>query len=44
MAALRPKATEQEAETATIYDCTIVEVDNGVDLLALELLMATLRD
>ena len=42
--ALRPRATEQEAETARRYDFTIVEVERGVDLLALAELMATLRD
>ena len=42
--AFRPSATEQEAETASKYDCTRVEVDMGEDLFALELLMATLRD
>jgi hypothetical protein len=42
--ALRPSATEQEAETASRYDCTRVDVDMGEDLFALELLMATLRD
>lgn len=42
--ALRPSATEQEADTARKYDLTIVEVDIWVDLLALALLMATFRD
>jgi hypothetical protein len=42
--ALRPKATEQEAPTARKYDCVILETDNGVDLLAFALLIATLRD
>lgn len=42
--ALRPRATEQEAETARKYDFIRVEVGKGVDLLALALLMATLRD
>lgn len=42
--ALRPRATEQEAETAKRYDFTIVGVERGVDLLALALLMPTLRD
>lgn len=42
--ALRPSATEQDAETARKYDCTRVEVDIGEDLFALELLIATLRD
>jgi hypothetical protein len=42
--ALRPRATEQEAPTARKYDCVILEMDKGVDLLALALLMATLRD
>ena len=42
--ALRPRATEQEAETAKRYDLTIVGVERGVDLLALALLMPTLRD
>lgn len=40
----KPRATEQEAETARKYDWMRVEVDRGVDLLALALLMATLRD
>lgn len=34
--AFRPNATEQEAETASRYDFTRVEVDMFVDLLALE--------
>ena len=42
--ALSPSATEHEAETATRYDFTIVDVDKGVDLLALALLIPTLRD
>jgi hypothetical protein len=42
--ALRPSATEQEAETASKYDCTRVDVDMGDDLFALELLIATLSD
>ena len=42
--ALRPRATVQEAETARKYDFTSVEVERGVDLLALALLIATLRD
>lgn len=42
--ALRPRATEQEAETAKKYDFAIVDVERGVDLLALALLMPTLRD
>ena len=42
--ALSPRATEQEAETAKRYDLTIVGVDRGVDLLALALLIPTLRD
>jgi hypothetical protein len=42
--ALRPSATEQEAETARRYDWVSCEVDRGVDLLALALLMPTLRD
>ena len=42
--ALRPRATVQEAETAKRYDFTIVGVERGVDLLALALLMPTLRD
>lgn len=41
---LRPRATVQEADMARKYDLTIVEVDKGVDLLALALLMATLSD
>ena len=40
----RARATEQEAETARKYDWMRVEVDREVDLLALALLMATLRD
>ena len=43
-AALRPSATAQEADTARQYDFTIVEVERGEDLLALALLIATLRD
>lgn len=42
--ALRPSATEQEADTAKRYDFAIVGVERGVDLLALALLMPTLRD
>lgn len=42
--ALRPSATVQEADTARKYDFTIVEVEMGVDLFALALLIATLRD
>lgn len=42
--ALSPSATEQEAETANRYDFTNVDVERGVDLLALALLMPTLRD
>ena len=42
--ALRPRATEHEAETAKRYDLTIVGVERGVDLLAFALLMPTLRD
>lgn len=42
--ALSPSATEQEAETANRYDFAIVGVERGVDLLALALLMPTLRD
>lgn len=34
--AFRPNATEHEADTASKYDCTRVEVDMGEDLLALE--------
>lgn len=44
MRAFRPRATEQDAETASKYDLMIAEVDRGVDLLALALLMPTLRD
>lgn len=43
-AALRPRATEQDADTARRYDLARVEVGRGVDLLAFALLMATLRD
>lgn len=39
-----PNATEHEAETARRYELIMAEVDSGVDLFALELLMATLRD
>jgi len=42
--AFKPRATEQEAPTARKYDCVILETESGVDLLALALLMATLRD
>lgn len=42
--ALSPSATEQEAEMANRYDFAIVGVERGVDLLALALLMPTLRD
>lgn len=42
--ALRPSATEQDAPTASRYDCVIFETDRGVDLLALALLIATLSD
>ena len=42
--ALSPRATEHEAETAKRYDLIIVGVERGVDLLALALLMPTLRD
>ena len=42
--AFSPSATEQEAPTARKYDCVILETDSGVDLLALALLIATLRD
>ena len=42
--AFRPRATEHDAETASKYDLTIVAVDNGVDLFALDEFMATLRD
>jgi hypothetical protein len=42
--ALRPSATEQEAVTASKYDCAIWEVERGVDLLAFALLIATLSD
>jgi hypothetical protein len=42
--ALRPRATEHDAPTARKYDCVILETDKGVDLLALALLIATLRD
>lgn len=42
--ALRPSATEHEAPTARKYDCVIFETDNGVDLFAFALLIATLRD
>lgn len=42
--ALRPRATEQDAVTATPYDFARSAVVRGEDLLALELLMATLRD
>ena len=42
--ALRPRATEHEAETAKRYDWTNIKVESGVDLLALALLMPTLRD
>lgn len=43
-AALSPKATEHEAETARTYDLTMVLVDRGLDLLALAWLIPTLRD
>lgn len=39
-----PTATLQLAPTAKKYDLTITEVDRGVLLFALALLMATLRD
>ena len=42
--AFKPSAIEQEAETARKYDLTIVEVEMGVDLFALALLIPTLRD
>jgi hypothetical protein len=42
--AFRPRAVEQEAETAMRYDWAIWEVERGVDLLAFALLIATLRD
>ena len=42
--ALRPSATEHDAETARKYDWTNLEVERGVDLLALALLMATFND
>lgn len=42
--ALRPSATEQEADTARKYDLASEDVESGVDLFALALLMATLRD
>ena len=42
--AFRPSATEHEAPTARKYDCVIFEKDNGVDLFAFALLMATFRD
>ena len=42
--ALRPSATEQDAETATKYVFTRSEVVNGEDLLALAELIPTLRD
>lgn len=41
---LSPNATEHEAETARRYDLINAEVESGVDLFALALLMATLRD
>lgn len=40
----RPRATDQETDTAVIYDFAIVEYGSGLDLLALALLMATFRD
>ncbi len=42
--ALRPSATEHEAETAMRYDLPICDMERGVDLLELALLMATLSD
>ena len=42
--ALRPRATPHDALTAMQYDLMIVCVDKGVDLLALEKLMATFSD
>lgn len=39
-----PSATEHEADTARRYDFARVEVDRGVDLFALALFIATLRD
>lgn len=42
--ALRPRATEHEADTATAYDLASVAADMGDDLLALAELMATLSD
>jgi len=36
IAAFRPRATPQEAETASTYDLISVEVERGVDLFALE--------
>jgi hypothetical protein len=40
----RPRATEQDAETASRYDFINIGVERGVDLFALALLMATFRD
>ena len=42
--ALRPSATPQDALTARRYDCTMVEVESGIDLFALEKLIPTLTD
>lgn len=40
----KPTATPQLAPTAVKYDCTMVDVDMGVLLFALEKLIPTLRD
>lgn len=42
--ALRPSATPHDALTARRYDWTIVEVESGIDLFALEKLIPTLTD
>jgi len=42
--AFRPSATPHEALTARKYDLTMAEVDSGVDLFALALLIATFSD
>lgn len=42
--AFNPRATEHDADTASRYDLTMVEVAMGVDLLAFALLMATFSD
>src|SRR5690348_13061405 len=42
--ALRPTATPQDALTASRYDLTMVEVERGIDLFALEKLIPTLTD